>query len=363
MSVTSARVTRLRERLQRDGLDALLVSGPENRRYVSGFTGTAGSVLVTAADRQWFITDFRYVDQAKAQCQGFEIVNQGSSYTDALANLLRSAGVKRLGFEQDILTYGEVERLRVLERDADVELVPTSGMVEALRQVKDEEEIRCIERAAEIADAAFKHMLEWLRPGVTEAEVALELETTMRRLGASGAAFTTIIASGVRSSLPHGVASDKVIERGDLVTLDFGAVYEGYCSDLTRTVVVGPPSERQLEIYQIVLEAERAALAAARPGMTGKALDAVARDLIASRGYGEAFGHSLGHGIGLAIHEDPRVSRLGEEVLQPGMVVTIEPGIYLSGWGGVRIEDDIVLTEQGARILTHSPKDELIQVG
>jgi Xaa-Pro aminopeptidase len=185
----------------------------------------------------------------------------------------------------------------------------------------------------------------------------------MRRLGASGAAFATIVASGERSALPHGVASDKVIAKGDLVTFDFGAVYDGYCSDLTRTVVVGRPTDRQREIYEIVLEAQETALRAAKAGMTGRELDAVARDIIAQRGYGEAFGHSLGHGIGLAIHEDPRVSKQGDAVLQPGMVITIEPGIYLSGWGGVRIEDDIVLTDHGARVLTHAPKHELISVG
>jgi Xaa-Pro aminopeptidase len=358
----SKRVAAVRERLETEGLDALLVSGPENRRYLSGFTGTAGTVLITARG-SWFITDFRYVDQAKQQCEGFEVVNQGTSFVETLADLLRADGVKRVGFEQDILTYGEVERLRGIEDQAGAKLVPTSGIVESLRQIKDAQELQCIERAARIADEAFAHMLEWLRPGVTEAEAALELETAMRRLGASGVAFTTIVASGERSALPHGVASNKVIERGDLVTFDFGAVYEGYCSDLTRTVVMGPPSERQKEIYDIVLQAQRAALEGARPGLTGRELDAIARGYIEERGYGDAFGHSLGHGLGLAVHEEPRVSRQGEEVLKPGMVVTIEPGIYLSGWGGVRIEDDIVLTDDGARILTHAKKDELIIVG
>ena len=233
-----------------------------------------------------------------------------------------------------------------------------------MRMLKDEDEIALIQRAAEIADAAFAHILGFLKPGLTEKEVALELEIFMRKQGASGPSFETIVASGWRSSLPHGVASDKVLESGDFVKMDFGAMYDGYCSDLTRTVVLGQPSERQREIYTIVLEAQKLAIDAAKAGMTGAELDKIARDHITSHGYGETFGHSLGHGIGLEIHEGPRIGATGSDLLKPGMVITIEPGIYLSKWGGVRIEDDVLLLPDGQkRVLTRAPKQDLISIG
>lgn len=356
------RVNRLRSHLADQKLDAMLVSQPENRRYISGFTGSSGAVLITSREAL-FITDFRYIDQATEQCVGFEVVNQSGSFLDTLTARLQSAGVKTLAFEQDYLTYGEVASYRVLEKQVTgLKLVPVSNVVETLRILKDQSEVALMQKAADIADAAFEHILGFVRPGLTEQEVALELETFMRRQGATGPSFETIIASGWRSSLPHGVASAKVLEAGDFVKFDFGAVYEGYCSDITRTVVLGEPSERQKEIYSIVLEAQLRALDAAKPGLTGKELDAVARDFIASKGYGENFGHSLGHGLGLAVHESPRVSVLGDTRLQSGMVITIEPGIYISKWGGVRIEDDILLVDGGKRIFNHAPKLELISI-
>ncbi|MCL6598452.1 MAG: Xaa-Pro peptidase family protein [Alicyclobacillus macrosporangiidus] len=362
----NGRLDRLRAEMAARGLEAMLVSSPENRRYVSGFTGTSANVLVTA-DRALVITDFRYTQQAKAQCTGFEVVQQQASHAGAflelLAEVVQSLGVKAVGFEQDYLTYGEVERYRALEKTVPgFTWVPVSGVVERLRIVKDEAEIAILEEAARIADEAFEHVLGVLRPGLTERDVALELEIQMRKRGASGAAFDTIVASGWRSAMPHGVASDKVLEAGDLVTMDFGALYQGYCSDLTRTVVIGKANPRQREIYERVLEAQRLALAAVRPGTTGRELDAVARDALARHGLAEAFGHSLGHGIGLAIHEDPRISKSGEDVLEPGMVITIEPGVYLPEWGGVRIEEDVLVTPDGGRVLTHSAKDTLIEV-
>lgn len=357
------RIQTLRAILKERGLDALFIAQPENRRYISGFTGTSGIVFITA-DEAKFITDFRYLDQAKKQCQGFEIVNQGSSLLDSLKTQFLATGVKRLGFEQDFLTYGEVSKYRVLEQSIQqFEWVPTSGIFEEMRMTKDNREISLIERAANIADAAFDYILGFLKPGLTEQEVALELETFMRKQGASGASFDTIVASGWRSSLPHGVASEKVLEEGDFVKMDYGAVYQGYCSDLTRTVILGTPSDKQLRVYNTVLEAQRRALEAAKAGMMGSELDRVARDYIANQGFGDAFGHSLGHGIGLEIHEGPRLAGTSSDLLKPGMVITIEPGIYLSGWGGVRIEDDVLLLPDGQkRVLTHAPKEELISI-
>jgi Xaa-Pro aminopeptidase len=350
------RIQRLRALLADRGLDAVLIAEPNNRRYISGFTGTSGYVLV-GAQLQVFLTDFRYIEQATAQCAGFDVVDHGSSLISALADCLLNSGVKSLAFEQDYLTYGEVAKYRELENKIPgLTLVPTSDLIESLRLVKEDEEVERIQRAAAIADAAFEHILGVLRPGLTEREVALELEMFMRRQGATGPSFETIVASGWRAALPHGVASDKVIEEGDLVTLDYGAVFDGYCSDLTRTVVVGRASERQREVYGHVLAANELAVAAARPGLTGHELDAVARDYLTSHGLGEAFGHSLGHGIGLAIHEAPRVSKTGDATLTSGMVITIEPGVYLPRWGGVRIEDDVLLTDGGCQVLTHAPK-------
>ncbi|MCG0239061.1 MAG: Xaa-Pro peptidase family protein [Firmicutes bacterium] len=354
------RLQRLRATLAEKGLDGLLVQKPENRRYLSGFTGSAGVLLVTARGAH-LLTDFRYTEQAAAQAPDFQIHRTGDGgYVETLVPLLQQEGVRRLGFESDYVTVDAHAAYQKALGDAGVELVPAAGLVERLRQIKDPEEVAAIRRAAAIADAAFQHILGYIRPGVTEREVALELEFFMKRQGASALAFDTIVASGPRSSLPHGVASDRVIGRGEFVTLDFGCVYQGYCSDMTRTVMVGEPDEKQREIYEIVLTAQRLGVEAARPGITGRELDAVCRDYIAQRGYGEYFGHGTGHGVGLYIHEEPRVSQRGETVLEPGHVVTIEPGIYLPGWGGVRIEDLVVITETGAEVLSQSPKDLII---
>lgn len=350
-----SRVEKLRARLRERDLDAFFCLQPENRRYLSGFTGTTGMVVVTAGGAH-FLTDFRYVEQAERQAQGFTVhrVQEQNAYTQVLGEILRREGARRVGFESDFLTVdGHARYAKELEG---VELVPAAGMVEAIRQVKEPDEIEAIRRAAALADAAFEHVLTFLRPGVTEREVALELEFFMKRNGATALAFDTIVASGPRSSLPHGVASDRVIGRGELVTLDFGCVVDGYCSDMTRTVAVGEPDEKQREIYRIVLEAQARGLEAARPGVPGKDVDAACRDYIAARGYGDNFGHTTGHGVGLAVHEGPRLSSKAEEALVPGNVVTVEPGIYLPGWGGVRIEDLVVITENGCEILSRSPK-------
>jgi Xaa-Pro aminopeptidase len=352
------RLLRLRNRFDEVGIDALLVFTPENRRYLSGFTGSSGYLVITREEAVLF-TDFRYMEQAGKQAPDFRIVKHGSKPFDDIVTFVHKLGVQSLGFEQDHVTYATYKR--VLDLLEHVQFVPTSGLVEHLRRFKDPSEIEIIREAAKIADATFSHILHFLRPGVTEREIALEMEIFMRKNGATGSSFDTIVASGVRSSLPHGVASDKVLEKGDFVTLDFGAYYKGYCSDLTRTVSLGRPRDERLkEIYEIVLESQKHALAHIKPGMSGKEADALSRDLIEAKGYGDHFGHSLGHGIGLAVHEEPRLSKLSEDQLEPGMVVTVEPGIYIPNVGGVRIEDDVVITENGIELLTHSPKELLI---
>ncbi|WP_302104757.1 M24 family metallopeptidase [Polycladomyces zharkentensis] len=351
------RIDRLRERLKEQDLEALLVTHPMNRRYLTGFTGTAGMVLVTEKEAK-LLVDFRYVEQAQKQAPHLDVVRVGGEPFRTVAGLCREWNVSRLAFEQDHLVYARAEKLKSILDG--VEVVPVSNMVEKLRETKDADELETLRRAARIVDEVFAEILKEIRPGLRERDIAFRLEFLMREKGADSSSFDIIVASGPRSALPHGVASDRVLEKGDLVTLDFGALYEGYCSDITRTIVLGKPNERQREIYDIVLHAQQAALEAVRPGVTGRDVDKVARDIITDRGYGEQFGHSTGHGIGLEIHEAPTLSVNGETVLQSGMVVTVEPGIYLPGFGGVRIEDDVVVTEQGKEVLTHSPKNLIV---
>lgn len=350
------RVEKLRAMLEREGLDAFLVLKPENRAYISGFTGSSAYIVVSQ-DRALLFTDFRYVEQAKQQCPGFTVIDYRRELAKTLNKYLQEAGVSVLGFEKQYVTYGLYQDL---QEKLDVTLEPTAGLVEELRTVKDQQEIELMQKAQEIAEQAFEHVLTIIKPGITENEVALELEFKMRRLGAEGLAFPTIAASGVRSALPHGRASNKVLEKGDFLTLDFGAVYQGYCSDMTRTVVLGEPTDKQREVYNTVLKAQLAALEAAGPGITGRELDAVARDIITEAGYSEYFGHGLGHGVGRQVHEAPGAGPRSDGKLVPGHIVTIEPGIYIPGWGGVRIEDMILITENGYQNFNSSTKELII---
>jgi len=334
-------------------VDALLILKPENRAYISGFTGSAGYVLVSKTMAK-ILTDFRYVEQATMQAKEFTALDFAPSLYDALNLALNNAGVEKLGFEGDFVT---VSTYQTLKDNLKVELIPLTGVVEKLRMVKDEHELACMQKAAEIAEAALEMTLPKIKPGVSETEVAIELEFAMRRLGGERLAFDSISASGPRSSLPHGRASDRIIQSGDFLTLDFGTVYNGYCCDITRTFVIGTPSKEQEKIYNIVLEAQRATLAAVRPGIMGKEVDKVARDIITAAGYGERFGHGLGHGVGRVVHEGPSAGSKSEDILQPGMVISVEPGIYIPEWGGVRIEDMVVVTENGYRNFNRFSKE------
>ncbi|MNZ92381.1 putative peptidase [compost metagenome] len=325
-----------------------------NRRYLTGFTGSSGYVVITH-QKAYLLTDFRYMTQAAEQAAGFEIVEHGASVSDSIKELLISQNVSKLGFEEDNVVFSTY---RKYEQDLKpVQLVPVSGLVEELRMYKDSVELKLMKEAADLVDRTFLHMLNVLKPGQSERDMALELETFMRKNGASAPSFDTILASGERSALPHGVASDRILQNGDLVTMDFGALMNGYCSDITRTVAIGEPIAKLREIYDIVLEAQLHTLEFLRPGMTGREADALARDVITRYGYGDQFGHSTGHGLGMEVHEAPRVSKLSDQILQSGMVVTVEPGIYIPGLGGVRIEDDVVITEEGNTRLTASTKE------
>lgn len=354
--MTNARVQRLREVMDSKGLEALWIDSEYNRRYLTGFTGSAGYVLMTK-DRAILLTDFRYMTQAPQQATGFEVIEH-AKVSDTLRGLLADMNIKQLGFEQDHTTFAAYTALA--QDLSPVELVPVSSIIEDIRMIKDAEEMQTMREAAALADRTFSHILNYLKPGVSEQDIALEMEFFMRKNGASGTSFDTIVASGERSALPHGVASEKLLQPNELITMDFGALYKGYCSDITRTVMLGAPSDKQKEIYDIVLEAQLYALEHIRPGMTGREADALSRDIISKYGYGPNFGHSLGHGVGMEIHEFPRLAKTGDTVLTPGMVVTVEPGIYIPGFGGVRIEDDIIITETGIEIITHSTKDLLV---
>lgn len=351
-----SRLKKIRESMKKRKIEALLITSPYNLRYVSNFTGTTGLSLITL-EKAYFVTDFRYTEQATAQAVGFEIVKNSGTIYEEVARLVEKDGIETLGFEQDFVSYSTFD---LLEKIISSELIPISDLVEELREVKDPKEIQTIKKACSISDAAFSYLLGVIKPGMSEIEVANLLDFHMRSLGATGVSFETIVASGVRSAMPHGVASEKLIETGDFVTIDFGCYYEGYVSDMTRTIAIGEPDAKLKEIYAITLEAQLKVIEAAKPGITGIELDAIARDHIASYGYGEAFGHSTGHGIGLEIHEGPNVSKLAKKKFVEGNVITNEPGIYLPGIGGVRIEDDLVITESGNEVIVHSPKELIV---
>lgn len=347
---------RLRDAMTERNFDAVLITKPENKRYISGFTGTSG-IAVVSHDNAWFITDFRYKDQAATECAGFEILLHTPD--KSIYDVLNELKLKSLAFEDESMTVKEFHTYK--QNMPNTAFKPIDQLVESLRLQKSEDEVEIIRKSASITDAAFEHILTFIKPGMVEKEVALELEMFMKKQGASALSFDIIVASGWRSSLPHGRASDKIIESGDFVTMDFGCVYEGYCSDMTRTVVVGKASDKQKKVYETVLKAQEAALKAIKPGIRGKDADKIARDIITEEGFGEYFGHGLGHGVGLEVHEAPRLAPIGEKILEKNMVVTDEPGIYIPEFGGVRIEDLIVVTEDGCERLSTSPK-HLIEI-
>ncbi|GEM89317.1 M24 family metallopeptidase [Oceanithermus desulfurans] len=331
-------------------VDALLVKRPENVRYLSGFTAPEDAWVLYRPEAPLLFTDARYGQQAPAESRiAVEIVNPREGYGFLEPHV---AGL-RVGYEARHLPCADLERLRAA---TSAEWVATENLVEQARRVKTPEEVERIRAAAALADRGLAWLLPRLRPGVRERDLALDLEFWLRREGAEAAAFDFIVASGPRGALPHGVASDKTVEAGELVTLDFGAVVGGYHSDMTRTVAVGAADGEMRRIFDVVLQALEAALDAARPGVAARELDAVARCVVEAAGYGPRFVHSLGHGVGLEIHEAPFLNARSDEVLEPGMVITLEPGVYLPGRGGVRIEELALVTTNGIELLSHSPR-------
>jgi Xaa-Pro aminopeptidase len=355
----SVRLGALRAALRAEKCDALVVSNLVNVRYLCGFTGSSGMIVVTR-ESAYFLTDFRYQQQAETQ------VSREYSRVIAKRGLWQEAGkmlkkqATKIGFESEHTSVAAWEENKKLFAPA--ELVSTFHLVEKLRLQKDANEMEIMRRATRVADEAMEFVLGVLRPGLSEMEVADELLNQIKQRGASGPSFDFIVASGVRGALPHGVASEKIIEKGDMVTIDMGAIVDGYCSDMTRTICVGKPTREQQKIYEIVWHAQTEAAEEMRAGQSCKAADKVARDIISESGYGEYFGHGLGHGVGLQIHEAPRVSQLGKGKLQSGNVVSCEPGIYIPDWGGVRIEDLLLIQKDGAEILNKASKPRKILV-
>ena len=346
--------------LEGHGLDAMLLTGEANRFYASGFHsyGTDGVALVTAK-KAYYFTDSRYTEAALRYVQGAEVreIGHGRGYGALLEEAVTEQHIRRMGFEDAYMTVQDHERYR---KALSCDLVPATDLLWQLRMVKDEEELEAMVAAQRIAERALEDILEEIRPGVTEKEIAARLQYLMLHYGASDMSFDPIVVSGPNGSLPHGVPSEKTIQQGEFVTMDFGCVYHGYCSDMTRTVAVGFATEEMQTVYQTVLSAQEAGIAAARAGLTGREVDGAARAVISAAGYGAYFGHSFGHGVGVEIHEAPNASPMNEKPLPAGAVISAEPGIYLPGRLGARIEDVILLTETGCRNITKAPKDLIV---
>ena len=344
--------------ISRKGADALLVTQPENRRYLSGYTATdlsiaesSGVLLVPRYGTPLLLTDSRYQLQAENEAAGFEVVLLRGSLPGALKTILRRLGMRRLAFESHYLLHAAAMKLIALGQKQGIEMMPVSGMVEKLRVRKSREEIRKIRQAVLLNESVFQEVFAQLKPGQTEREVARAIESTMMQKGAEAVAFPTIVAAGPHGALPHAVPTDRAINEGETIIIDMGLKLDGYCSDMTRTVVLGKPDQRTVKIIRLVRKAQRAALNIIKAGILARDADRAAREVISGAGYGKNFGHGLGHGVGLAVHESPSLNRIRRNKLQAGMVVTVEPGIYLPGWGGVRLENMVVVEEDGCTIL------------
>lgn len=365
--MSQEKLQRLRVWLNEQGLDAYLVTQPQNRSYLSGWlnddTEGAGMLLVSR-ERQVLLTNPLYLEVTTREASGWEIVVPPSrEYAPALAKLAGDFGAAKIGFEAGAVTYAEYARFNQAFAGA-VELLPyEQSFVDTLRVVKQSNEIELLRRAVAITDQTFTHICNWIQPGMTEKAIQWEITRKMLELGADGTAFETIVASGPNGVMPHAHASARRVQRGELITLDMGARYKGYCADMTRTICLGEPSEtRMVELYETVLLAMKTCEAGLHAGISSRAADALARDVLASHDLGEYYVHGTGHGIGLQIHEGPSLSPRAPEdaVLPAGSVVTVEPGVYIPGWSGLRIEDSGVLTEQGFEVLTQSPTQLVI---
>lgn len=351
------RIERLRQLLVENDADAIIINKSENIHYFTGFVGD-DSVAIVTADKKYLVTDSRYIEQAHMQSD-FPIVEQKKGLLSKLAEILQADKVKKLAFEKNALVYASYAALQKMLPTVEFSAPLT---LDSLRAVKEPEEIELIKKAIAISDKAFSDILNFIKPGISEIAVAAQLEHTMRQLGSERPAFDTIVAAGKRGSMPHGTATEKLLADGEFVTMDFGAVYKGYHSDITRTVCVGKASDKQKELYATVARAQLIGLDSVKPDTDGRTIDAPSRKFISDHGYGDNYGHGLGHGVGLEIHELPRLSPMAQDVMiRNNMLVTVEPGIYVPDFAGVRIEDTTLVTPNGAEALTKSPK-ELIEL-
>ncbi|MCA1765777.1 MAG: Xaa-Pro peptidase family protein [Desulfobulbaceae bacterium] len=352
------RLGRLKKKLRNRGLDALLVTQPQNRRYLSGFRAgdmniseSSGALLIPRRGRPLLMTDFRYQLEAEAEAPGFEVLVYKRGLLDLLGKILAGTGIKRLAFESHYFLHQTAAKLENLVKKLDIEPVPATGLVERLRLCKSPVEIEKIRAAVLLNEQVFQEVFRTLRAGISERQVAIRIETLMREKGADAPAFETIVAGGPNGAKPHAVPSERPLRKGEPIVMDMGLVLDGYCSDMTRTVVLGEMDQTTKDIFRLVRGAQLAGIKTIRPGVTGAEVDRAARRIIAGAGYGKRFGHGLGHGVGLAVHEGPGLSRRYKRKLKAGMVVTVEPGIYLPGWGGVRLENMVAVTERGCEVL------------
>ena len=352
------RIIRLQSGLRRRHIDGLLVSQPDNRRYLSGYTApdhgiqeSSGLLLIPAKGRPYLLTDARFTLQAEAEAQLFLVELYSRGLLPLLERLINRLGLQSLAFESDYLLHSTFQRLAGMANKRGLTLVPQLGLIEAMREVKSADELELLRASTRLNETVFQSVYATIEPGMTEREIALALELTMREMGAEGPSFPTIVAFGTNAARPHAVPTDRELQAGDLVLIDMGLIHRGYCSDMTRTFVAGRPDRTYIDRHRVVRAAMQAGIGAIRAGVTGAEVDRAARQVIADAGYGDHFGHSLGHGVGLAVHEAPRLSRTNRKKLRAGMVVTVEPGIYLPEWGGIRLENMVVVGEHGPEVL------------
>ncbi len=352
------RIIRLQSGLRRRHIDGLLVSQPDNRRYLSGYTApdhgiqeSSGLLLIPAKGRPYLLTDARFTLQAEAEAQLFLVELYSRGLLPLLERLINRLGLQSLAFESDYLLHSTFQRLAGMANKRGLTLVPQLGLIEAMREVKSADELELLRASTRLNETVFQSVYATIEPGMTEREIALALELTMREMGAEGPSFPTIVAFGTNAARPHAVPTDRELQAGDLVLIDMGLIHRGYCSDMTRTFVAGRPDRTYIDRHRVVRAAMQAGIGAIRAGVTGAEVDRVARQVIADAGYGDHFGHSLGHEVGLAVHEAPRLSRTNRKKLRAGMVVTVEPGIYLPEWGGIRLENMVVVGEHGPEVL------------
>lgn len=354
----SQRIQKLQKKLRYKKLDAILISQPENRRFLSGYSApdhgiaeSSGALLIPARGSGYLMTDFRFKLQAKNEVDDFHIELYPRGLLTLLKTLLPKLGIQRLAFESDYMLHSTAAKLQALAQDLDITLTPITQFVETMRVVKDEQELEKIRASVALNEEVFQEVFATISTGQTEIDIALAIAQTMRRKGAEGESFSSIVATGHRSALPHAVPGKVEIEENKVLMIDMGLVLDGYCSDMTRTFCFKKPDNRYLEIHRLVRKAQLAGIAAVKAGVTGREVDKAARDVINDAGMGHYFGHALGHGVGLAVHEEPRLSFKSRKKLKAGMVVTVEPGIYIPDWGGVRLENMVVVQDDGCENL------------